>query len=287
MGTPDFAVWSLKRLANKFPIAQVVTNPDRPAGRGMKLTPSPVKAYALAQGLPVTDDLEAFLRELRTPTGTNNPLFIVVAYGKILPAELVNHYSCINLHASLLPKYRGASPIQSALLNGDPVTGVTTMRITEKMDTGPILLSKEVSISENETLQALHDQLADAGAELLADTIARLNTLTPQPQDDAHATYCKKIKKEDRLLDLSWDYRKIHNTVRAIGGYFFDQGKRINIVRTILKPQISVDPPAGTSSRSAFSELDLLAHYLDIRVKPEGKHEMALGEYLKGRRELS
>lgn len=235
-----------------------MTNPDRPSGRGMRLTPSPVKQFALENKLPVIDDFDLFLSKVNSYSAK---LFVVVAFGKILPTEFVNSRKIVNVHSSLLPKYRGASPIQSALLNGDPTTGVSTMFVTPKMDSGPILLQKELSISANETFAELHDRLAQAGAELLVETITKLDQLSPIPQEESQVSYCKKIQKEDRLVDLNWHPERIHNTVRAIGGYFFDAGKRIVITKSQL------------NSAS-----------LELWVKPEGKGEMTMSEYLRGKR---
>ncbi|MFH1429722.1 MAG: methionyl-tRNA formyltransferase [Candidatus Margulisiibacteriota bacterium] len=292
MGTPDFAVWTLKHLwNNKFPIEMVVTNPDRPAGRGMQLKPSPVKQWALKHDLPVIDDFDKFMDWLDQQTSkpanqqTSKPIIVIVAYGKILPARLVNNYTCINLHASLLPLYRGASPIQTCLLNGDDTTGVTTMLINEKMDAGDILLKKEIDIDENETVSKLHDRLAEAGADLLADTLRHLPDIKPVSQNDSEATYCRKIKKEDRLLDLSAGYEKVHNTVRAIGGYYFDGKKRISITRTMIKNTVGTTVVLSIDANDdTIKELIKLTEHLDLWVKPEGKKEMTIEDYLRGRR---
>ena len=261
MGTPNFALSSLKFLwNNKFPVDLVVTNPDRPVGRGMHLTPSPVKQFALDQGIKVIDDFELFLKEVQNYT---TPLIIIVAYGKILPEEFVHNHKIINVHSSLLPKYRGASPIHSALLNGDTKTGVSTMFVTPKMDSGPVLLQKELTISTNETYQELHDKLAQAGAELLVETITKLDQLKSIEQNESLVSYCKKIQKEDRLIDLNWSQDRIHNTVRAIGGYFFDGSKRIVVTRSIINEADST---------------------YELWVKPEGKKEMTMAQYLRGKR---
>jgi len=327
-------------LNNDFSVDCVVTNPDRPSGRGMRLVPSPVKQFALEKGIPVMEDLGQFLNEFKVQSSRfkvqgskfkvdnnksqnnleprtsnlelNNPLLIVVAYGKILPPELVNNFTCVNLHASLLPGYRGASPIQSVLLNGEEQTGVSTMLITEKMDARPVLLQREVTIEADETSAQLHDKLAGVGVELLVETIRRLDALKPIPQDDAQATYCHKIWKEDRLLDLRWDAQRIHNTVRAIGGYFYDGGKRVVVTRTRVKDKtvqsstfkvqgsstsdsepktlnlepgtLNLEPRTLNVEQSIPERLETLSRYLDIWVRPEGKNEMMLAEYLRGRK---
>jgi methionyl-tRNA formyltransferase len=166
------------------------------------------------------------------------------------------------------------------------------MFISEKMDTGPVLLTEEVPVGDNETIGELHDKLAATGAELLIKTIEQFDMLTPVPQDDSQATYCKKIKKEDRELDLNWDWQKIHNTVRAIGGFFMDEGKRVVVTRTIIKnpslrgvidEAISLKEIASPRSAARNDGMVTLSKYLDIYVRPEGKKEMPFADYLRGR----
>jgi len=306
LGTPNFAVWSLKKLHNFYPIELVITNPDAKVGRGQKLKPSPVKQFAIDNDLSVCDDFEYFLQfiDKKVASGAwrkvtegkstfadksikiSNPIFVIVAFGQILPASLVNNFTCINLHASLLPKYRGASPIQAALLNGDKVTGNTAMLINEKMDTGPILSQRKLSIDDNQIATDLHDKLAEQGADLLVDTIKNLQNIIPKYQDEKRASYCHKIKKEDRLLDLSDPYYKIHNKVRAIGGYFYDVNKRVSVTKSILKNN-SADydiKPSFKVSDDILDKLLSLSRFLEIYVKPEGKKEMLLKNYLLGRK---
>lgn len=195
MGTPDFAVPCLKALIDSGEnVTAVFTQPDKPKGRGYKLAPPPVKDLALTYNIPVYqplslkkgEDAEASLKIIKE---LSPDLIVVVAYGKILPKAVLDapKYYCINVHASLLPKYRGAGPIQWSVLNGEKVTGVTTMLMAEGVDTGDMLLSSSLEIGENETASELHDRLSVLGAELLLETVkgVKLGSITPIPQDDS------------------------------------------------------------------------------------------------------
>jgi len=221
MGTPEFSVVSLEKLlASKHQVLGVVTQPDRPKGRGMKLAYSPVKTIALTHNLPVyqpeslpDEALMSFLKEVRPEA------IVVVAYGLKIPPAILDLplYGCINLHASLLPKYRGASPIQAVILNGETTTGVTTMKMDEGWDTGDLLLTRTVAIGETETFGTLHDRLAAIGAALLVETLDALEEgkITPQPQDHSAATYVRKLSPEDYILDWSHETVSLYNRIRA------------------------------------------------------------------------
>ncbi len=220
-GTPDFAVPTLKALLEgPDRVVAVVTQPDRGKGRGQRVIPSPVKKVALAHGLPShqpnrVKDL-SFLEEVKK---LQPDLFVVVAYGQILPKFLLDipKQGAINVHASLLPKYRGAAPISWALLNGEKQTGITTMMMDAGMDTGDILLQSEIPIGERETFENLHDRLAELGARLLKETIAGLKSkkITPVSQDHSKATLAPLIKKEDGRIDWSKKAEEIDRQVRA------------------------------------------------------------------------
>ena len=239
MGTPDFAMESLKKLyEHKYNIIGVVTNPDKPKGRGMKMIFSPVKEYALEKNLVVyqpdkVKNNKDFLDELRK---LDIDMICVVAYGKILPKELLDipKYGCINVHGSLLPKYRGAAPIQWAILNGDKTTGVTTMYMDEGMDTGDILLKKEIQIDDDETTGQLWDRLKIIGADLLVETIEKIENgtikRTKQPED---FTMAPMLNKE--MSKINWDNSiiEIKNLVRGLnpimGTYSYLGDKKIKI----------------------------------------------------------
>jgi methionyl-tRNA formyltransferase len=222
MGTPELAAASLAALLREpaFQLVAVVTQPDRPKGRDLKWQPSPVKELALRVNLPVLQPLKArdekFITELRA---MQPELIAVAAFGQILPQSILDlpRLGCLNVHTSLLPKYRGASPIQSAILNGESETGVTIMKMDIGLDTGDILTQRATPIHAEDNAATLHDRLAQLGAELLVDTIPAYaaGTIQPRPQQHEHATHVAKIKKEDGRIDWSQSGRAIWNRIRA------------------------------------------------------------------------
>jgi methionyl-tRNA formyltransferase len=222
MGTPDLAAESLRALLREpaFQIVAVVTQPDRPKGRDMKLQPSPVKQHALEAGLPVLQPERArdekFIAELRA---LRPELIAVAAFGQILPRAILDlpRLGCLNVHTSLLPKYRGASPIQSAILNGDETTGVTIMQMDVGLDTGDMLMQKATPIRDEDNAATLHDRLAEMGAALLVETIHGLvaGTVHGFKQDNALATHVAKIRKEDGRIVWTQPARSIWNRIRA------------------------------------------------------------------------
>ena len=222
MGTAELSCASLEKLADdkNFSVLAVVTQPDKPKGRDLKLTPSPVKVLAEKLNLPVLQPLKArdeqFISELRT---LKPDLMVVVAYGQILPQTILDlpQFGCLNVHTSLLPKYRGAAPIQWAIADGEPETGVTIMKMDAGLDTGAILSTRRTPILATDDSQVLHDRLAQLGAELLAETIPNYvaGKITPQPQPAESSTYAAKIKKEDGRIDWNLPAQKIWNRLRA------------------------------------------------------------------------
>lgn len=222
MGTPDFAGESLKALYNeKYNISAVFTKPDMPVGRKHIMTPPEVKVIANELNIPVFQPTTLKDGEtLKILQQLNPDLIVVVAYGKILPKEILDlpKYGCINVHASLLPKYRGASPIQWAIVSGEKVTGVSTMYLNEGMDTGDVLLSEQTEIGENETAETLWDRLAVLGASLLLKTVKGLeeDSITPIKQDETQATYAPIIKKSDGLIDWSKSAFEINCKIRGL-----------------------------------------------------------------------
>lgn len=252
MGTPDFARDSLEAIFNAgHNILAVVTNPDKPKGRGMKMIASPVKEFALEHNLPVyqpgivKNNVE-FMEEIKA---LQPDLICVVAYGKILPKEILDipPYGCINVHASLLPKYRGAAPIQWAVLNGDILTGVTTMYMDVGMDTGDMILTKEVSIGENETTGELWDRLSKIGGELLVDTIKQIELKTaPRIPQGNDYTMAPMLSKEMARID--WNTKttiQIKNLVRGLnpimGAYTMYQGKKIKLWKIEIVDDIQIE----------------------------------------------
>lgn len=238
MGTPDFAMESLKALYEaKYNIVGVVTNPDRPKGRGMKMIASPVKEYALEKHLEVYQPEKVRNNEefLNTVKKINPDLICVVAYGKILPKELLEipKMGCINVHGSLLPQYRGAAPIQWAVLNGDKKTGITTMYMNEGMDTGDMILKEEVQIGEDETTGELWERLSKIGAKLLVETVEKIEDGTaPREKQPEDFTMAPMLHKE--MANIDWDKKdatQIKNLVRGLnpimGAYTYLKGKKI------------------------------------------------------------
>lgn len=232
-GTPEFALASLRALVDsgRTPLA-VLTQPDRPAGRGKKLTASPVKQYALAEDIPVLQpvtladsDTQAMIADL------DLDLFIVAAYGQILPQAVLDipRRGCLNVHASLLPRWRGAAPIQHAILQGDSETGICLMQMQAGLDTGPVFASAATTIGSDETAGELHDRLATMGGELLVQKLDAIlaGKLESVPQDDAAATYARKIRKEDAAIDWRRPAEEICRRIRAynpVPGAWFEFG---------------------------------------------------------------
>ncbi|MEO0563720.1 MAG: methionyl-tRNA formyltransferase, partial [Chloroflexota bacterium] len=240
MGTPDFAVPILQHLIDEHNVIGVVTQPDRPVGRKGKLRQPPIKQTALANDIPVfqPDSLRKAhaidaLREMGTPD-----VYVVAAFGQILPQTVLDipHQGSINVHASLLPRWRGAAPIQAAIREGDDETGVTIMKMDAGLDTGPMLSTAHIDIAEDETGESLHDKLSALGADLLAATLpGYLNgTVEPLPQDNETATIAPQIKKTDGEIDWTWSAEQIERLVRAYtpwpGTYTFWGDKRLKII---------------------------------------------------------
>jgi methionyl-tRNA formyltransferase len=219
MGTPESAVPSLRRLLDGgYEIVAVWTQPDRPVGRHQTLHASPIKEFALANQLPVYQPAKIKNDEAKNLFASHNAdVAIVVAYGKILPLEFLNapRQGCINIHFSLLPKYRGAAPVNWAIVNGEQETGVTTMRIVEELDAGPILLQKATRIQPAETATELIGRLAVMGAEVLGETLRNLKDIEPKPQVNEEATFAPMLKREDGLIDWSMDAFAIERRVRG------------------------------------------------------------------------
>jgi methionyl-tRNA formyltransferase len=294
MGTPDFALPSLTALIQSDNIlCGVVTQPDRFRGRGKKLTPPPVKSLAVEHGIPVLQPEkvreEACLRWLnqREPE-----LIVVVAFGQILPAAVLGipARGCINLHASLLPRYRGAAPISRAIINGDERTGLTTMLMNEGMDTGDILLQQEEPIEEDDDALSLSKRLSVAGASLLLQTLSRLekNLLIPQPQNGSLASSAPPLKKEDGLIDWTRSAREIHNLIRGTvpwpGAFTHLHRKRLKILKSALSEGSAPAQP-GTVARAGPEGIQVVTGggYLTLtEVQPENRSRMQAWEFISG-----
>ncbi|MGN0632159.1 MAG: methionyl-tRNA formyltransferase [Ruminococcus sp.] len=297
MGTPDFAVPCLRALAdNGHDVAAVFTQPDKPKGRGYKMIPTPVKAAALEYNIPVYqplslrkgDDAAAAMDTIRE---INPELIVVVAYGQILPKEVLDlpKYHCVNIHASLLPAYRGAAPIQWCVLKGEKVSGVTSMLMAEGLDTGDMLIKKETEIGENETASSLHDRLSVMGAEVLLETVKAIEegTLTPEPQDDALSTYASRITKEMSALDFNKPANELHNTIRGITGFTTLEGKRLKVYTSRVT---DISYAEGTENGTVTDTEKFIVKCGDGRgimfceIQPEGKKRMKTEDYLRGKK---
>jgi methionyl-tRNA formyltransferase len=294
-GTPRFAVPTLEKLvASGHRIHLVVTQPDRPKGRGLELVQSPVKESALKLNLPITQpDRIKTNHEFRAQLTSLQPdAIIVVGYGRIIPQWMLDlpPLGNINLHASLLPKYRGAAPIQWAIANGETVTGVTTMRIDAGLDTGDILQQQQLAIAPNDTAETLAPRLAAIGADLMVDTLRALQSATihPRPQDNAQATLAPILKKEDGLVDFSRSATDISNRIRGFqpwpGAYTKFRGKTLQIIKA--RPTTDELPPAELHAESnrlhvgcgQNTSLELL------EIQLEGKKRTSAQDFLRGYR---
>lgn len=264
MGTPDFAVPVLRYLMETHTLVCVVTKPDKPKGRGKQLAAPPVKELATAAGIPVLQPesvrTEAFCDALRA---YDAELFVTAAYGKILPPEVLRipPRGCVNVHASLLPKYRGAAPIWHCVINGEAETGITTMMTDAGMDTGDILMADRVPIGENMTMGELHDVLAELGVVTLDRTLKAMEsgTLTRTPQDHALATYAPMVERETGHINWSASARQIHDLVRGTNpfpvSYTFWGEKRLKIWKTmVLKESAEEEARPGSPAAAACAE---------------------------------
>jgi methionyl-tRNA formyltransferase len=293
-GTPSFALPLLETLIQgSDEVVAVVTQPDREKGRGRKVIASPVKEVALKKGLSILQPEKvnevSFQEKLK---GFGADLFVVAAYGQILPKTILSlpKYGAMNIHASLLPKYRGSAPIAWAILNGEKKTGITTMRMDEGMDTGDILLQSEIPIHEDETTETLHDRLASLGAQLLSETLEKMKKgeIHPTPQDHSKATYAPMLKKEDGQIDWTKGAEEIDRQVRAFhpwpGAYTEWQGQ----ILKIYKGEVRKGKPAGKAGTVLWVGTDFIEietgkdSYLLKEVQLEGKRRMSTRDFLSG-----
>jgi methionyl-tRNA formyltransferase len=294
LGTAEFACPSLETLlASPHELTGVVTQPDRPRGRGQKWIPSPVKSIALKANLPVYQPEKVrdpgFLETLKS---LGPELMVVVAYGQILSAAVlaIPPRGCVNVHGSLLPKYRGAAPIARAIQGGETQTGITTMLMDPGMDTGPILLAERTEITQEDTAGSLHDRLSRIGAGLLLRTLEGLemNTLTPQPQDHSQATYAPKIEKEEAGIRWNSPARQVFNLIRAFdpwpGAFTLWSERTLKLFRPCLVEGEVKESP-GTILQASGEGLRIAAsggHLLIREVQLESRPRMRVGEFLRG-----
>ena len=294
MGTPDFAATALEALIKDgHEIVMVVTQPDKPKGRGHKMMPPAVKVVAESHGLPVyqpqsmkTDEAFAQLKNAQAD------LFVVAAYGQILPQRILDipKFGCVNIHASLLPKYRGAAPIQWCIIKGETQTGVTTMQMNAGLDTGDMLVKKQVAITPEETAETLHDKLAVAGVDAIRETIVKIEqgTLMPQPQDDALSCYAPMIDKTTGILDFKKDAIALFNLIRGLNSYPYASttycGTRFKVIFALPKQEEAEGTPGEILSVSNDGILVKCGAgcLLITQVQFEGKRKMPVSEFIKG-----
>ena len=298
MGSPDFAVVSLKRLISEgHDIVGVVSVPDKPQGRGKKLTPMPVKAAALELGLDVytPDTLKdgAFIEVLEA---LNPDMIAVVAYGKILPKYVLDFplHGCVNVHGSLLPEYRGAAPMQRAIIDGKPMTGVTIQLMDVGLDTGDMLVKREYIIREDDDFETVHDALAELGADALVETVrmAEAGKLSGEAQDDSLSTYAEKITKEEGHLNFSLDALTLHNRIRGMSPFplsycYLPDGSILKIIKAKISDKKAVNATAGEviSLDGGMITIACADGAIDvIALLPQGKGRMLARDYINGRK---
>jgi methionyl-tRNA formyltransferase len=290
LGTPKFAVPTLEALVSaRHNVICVVTQPDRPSGRGRHLTPSPIKQSALNLGLPVYQPERIRRPEAVAAFADLKPdVMVVVGYGQIIPQSIIDipPHGIINVHGSLLPKYRGAGPIQWAIANGETRTGVTTMRIDAGLDTGDMLLKAETEIGPDETAIELGARLATMGAELLVETLARIDTIVPEKQDPTQATYAPLLKKEDGLIDWLQPAQSIHNRGRGFqpwpGAYTRFRGQQLHIWKSRVTAAEAGQP--GRLLRHPLRAVCGEGALELIEVQLEGRQRIAAEAFVNGQR---
>ncbi len=295
MGTPDFSVPSLQRLMEDgHEIPLVVTQPDRPRGRGRKSKPSPIKEMAMALQIPVIQPEKiSETRAIAEIADARPRVIVVIAFGQILCREVLSipELGCINAHASLLPRHRGAAPIQWAILTGDRVTGVTTMMMDEGLDTGDMLYQRQEPIRDDDTAGTLHDRLASVSAELVSQTVEVLDqgAIKPVPQDPAKATYAPQLAKKHGKIDFAEDADTIARKIRAFnpwpGAYAFIGGEQTRVTRA--KPETGPQESPGKILSAGRDGIVVACGSGVLRVlelRPPGKRSMEAGAFLAGRK---
>lgn len=297
MGTPEFALPGLKALleSSDFEIIGVYTQPDKPAGRKQKLTPPPVKILATEKNIPVFQP-EKIRTEIDNIKGLNPDLIVVIAYGKIIPQEILDipQYGCVNVHASLLPKYRGASCLAAPILNGDQESGVTIMEMDAGMDTGNIIKQTASPLSDQETLATLHDRLAKLGAEILTDTLKKYinGEIKAEVQDKNQASYVQLIKKEDGHLQPQLSAAELERKIRAYNpwpGAFLvlDNGEKIKILEAEVEKSANNSNLGVISLNNGQLALNCGQDILFIlKLQRENRNAMSASDFLKGNQDI-
>ncbi len=295
MGTPEFAAIQLAALTeNGYTIIGAVTQPDKPKGRGLSLLPPPVKQYALEHDIKIYQPISLRKKNFTLLLESIRPeLIVVAAYGKILPPDVIRFpvFGCLNIHASLLPKYRGAAPIQHAIIDGETNTGITVMQMDEGLDTGDILYAEEIPIFPDDNFETLHDRLALTGAQTLIKVLELLPSgqIVRQKQEESEATYAPKIENNDCILDFSQSARQIHNRIRGLSpvplAAASHRGKKIKIIDSVVFTDSS-DKPAGTVLSVSGNLIRVACGEGTLGIKtllPEGKRRMTAADFINGR----
>ena len=298
MGTPDFALFSLRALVDSGEeIIGVVTQTDKPKGRKAILTPPPVKVYAMEKGIPVYQPKtlrdEAFYQLL---SEIDPELIVVTAFGKILPQSVLDYprYGCINVHGSLLPAYRGAAPMQRAVIDGLKETGITTMLMDAGIDTGDMLLTGRIEIAENDNFETVHDKLGECSAEVLLETMQALKEgkLNPIKQDESGATYAAKIENADCVLDFSQSARELHNRIRGLSPIPLaftrtPDGKMLKVIASAVAGREDAHENAGEVLSLDGGAITVACGKGEVKlltVLPEGKKRMNAADFINGRK---
>ncbi len=296
MGTPDFAVPALEALySSEHNVQAVFTQPDKPKGRGYKFTPPPVKVLALEhetevyQPQSLKKDGEEYIEMIKN---LNPDCIVVAAYGKILPKEVLDvpKFGCVNIHGSLLPKYRGAGPIQWAVLNDEPETGITTMLMADGIDTGDMLLKSATPIGENETAAELFDRLSIMGAKLMLETLASLEKgeIVPEKQNESNATHAPMLSKEMCAIDFTQPVRKIHKQICGLSDWpcavTMLNNKRLKVYKSEIISNISTDKTVGSIVDAKNFDVACCDGVIRfIEVQAEGSKRMKAQDYLRGK----
>lgn len=294
MGSPEFALPALKALAERYLLAGVVTQPDRPAGRGRALRPPPVKILAEQLAIPLIQPVRLKAPEALDQLHRWSPdLIVVAAYGQILRPEVLDlpPYGCLNVHASLLPRWRGAAPIQAAILHGDEQTGITIMRMHPGLDTGPVLTQRTTPIFPDDTAGSLSQRLSESGAELLVETLPAYfdGSIKPLPQDDTLATYAPTLKREQGALDPTHTAEELSRQVRAFnpwpGTYLHWRGDKLKVHRA---SPVGNDPSSEPGRTTTYADLPAIHTSRGLllleEVQPAGKRAMPGKAFLLGAR---
>jgi methionyl-tRNA formyltransferase len=293
MGSPDFSVPTLRALAGRFSVVGVITQPDKPRGRGRKTLPTPVKKEAEKLGLPVIEPDKASSEDLASAIRSWNPeAIVVVAYGKLLPKTVLDIpvLGCVNLHASLLPMYRGPSPISSSIMNGDTVTGISTILMDAGMDTGDVLMMEEIPIFPTDTAGTLHDRMLEPGARLVIKTLTLLTEgkISPTPQNHALATYTRRLKKENGRIDWNLEAEYLSRLIRSLipwpGAFFHLNHEAIRIMEAHHSDELFTPGRIGRLSQDGVFVGTGRGCLILTRVQAPGRKTLGGFEFAMGRR---